>query len=237
MAEARRLCRRVAEITDPFTLEAWASSFLGRLWEQRDHADHDDGWAFFLGGPVAEDIAEVGGRGAKAALMALARLDPTVFGFMCRELAGQLADVALPHWFAQVGDITVSRAVTAGSIDETEDGDVIVLGARRRRAEMYSLAIGLEPGGMATCLITTWPFDVALERFGQQAEARGHPDAFREIEPAVACRRALQAMRQTDASPGADLHEFYGKVRALALVYLRSQAPPGAVRAGLPVAA
>jgi hypothetical protein len=218
------MCRDVASATDPFTLEAWASSFLGRLWEQRDRVDYDDGWAYLLGGPVVEDIAEQGGRGAKAALMALSRLDPTTFGVMCGELGAELTDVALPHWFDQVAQISITCAASTGfDPDAPPRDELILLGARRPRAQTHALLVAVShaQGDIATHLITTHPYDHALEKFHRQADEQGTA-RFREVETAPARRRAQSAMRRTDGASDPQLHDYYADVRALALTYLRS---------------
>ncbi len=219
------MCRDVTSFTDPFTLEAWASTFLGRLWEQRHRVDHDDGWAYLLGAPVVEDIAEQGGRGAKAALMALSRLDPTIFGVMCGELGTELSDVALPHWFDQVGQISVTCAASTGFDPDAPAGsELILLGARRRQAQTHALLVAVDhsQGDIATHLITTHPYEQALEKFHRQADEQGRPRRFREVKTALACRRAQSAMRRTDGASDPELHDFYGDVRSLALTYLRS---------------
>lgn len=240
IASARRMCRNVAGFSDPFTLECWASTFLGRLWEQRDRVDNDDGWALLLGGPVAEDIAEQGGRGAKAALMALARLDSTIFGVICGELGAGLTDVALPHWFDQVGQISVTCAASTGPLPDVHDqNELILLGAKRPRSETYALLVAVDhaQGDIATHVLTTTPYERALAKFHRQSDEQNGPSRFREVEAALACRRAQSAMRRTDDASNPDLHEMYSEVRALALTYLRSQGQPGAVRGGLPATA
>jgi hypothetical protein len=231
------MCRHVASFSDPFTLECWASTFLGRLWERRVQVDNDDGWAFLLGGPVAEDIAEVGGRGAKTALMALSLLDPTVFGVICGNLSAELTDVALPPWFDPVGRITATCAASTGqNRGDGSQKELILLGAMRPRTPAHALLVEVDhaQGDIASLVGLTWPYEQALGKFRRQTDERGQPGAFREVEVALACRRTQSAMRRTDTAPNPHLHELYPDVRALALVYLRSRGHPGAVRAGLP---
>lgn len=227
------MCRNVASFRDPFTLECWASTFLGKLWRMRDSIDYDDGWPMILGTPIAEDLAHVGGRGAKAGLMALSRLDPTIFGVICGDLAGELTDVALPHWFEQVGAIEATRASWASTSEAA--GELLLLGAERAGRETLSLLVVIDPeqDDVATHLLTTHPFDTALAKFARQAAEQHRPFPFRAAEPALICRRVEAAMRRTDASPLAELHEMYAEVRAVALNYIRRMIDPHVIRNGL----
>ena len=77
VALAQQLCRDVEAIEDPLTLERWASSFAGEIWGRRCRCDfnvarHDPGFEFAVA--TIEAIADVGGAGAKTALLAIARL-------------------------------------------------------------------------------------------------------------------------------------------------------------------
>ncbi len=233
IASAKRMCRNVASFTDPFTLECWASTFLGKLWRMRDSVDYDDGWPLILGEPIVETMAHVGGRGAKAALMALSRLDRTILGVVCADLARELTDVALPHWFDQVAAIEVTRAAWASK--PKLPGEMVLIGANRAGRETLSLLVAIDPAqdGVATHLLTTRPFDDALERFAQQAAEQARPFPFKAAEPAFVCRRAEAAMRRTDASPLAEVHELYGDVRAVALNYIHQVIQPRVIRNGL----
>lgn len=219
------MCQNVAGFRDPFTLECWASTFLGKLWLRRNEVEYDDGWAFLLATPIVEDFAEFGGRGAKAALMALSRLDRTIFGVICRDLAAELSDVALPHWFDQVAQITLTRAVWVA--ENHEQGSLMMLGARDDRRERPALLVALdERDGHATDVLTTLPFEVERRKLERQAEEMGEQVPFTQQDPAILARRAEQAMRLTDDMRRHDLHRYYAVVRALALAYLRSPAEP-----------
>jgi hypothetical protein len=227
------MCQNVASLRDPFELECWASTFLGKLWLRRHEVDYDDGWAFLLGSPVVEDFAEFGGRGAKAALKALGRIDPTIFGVICSDLAAQLSDVALPHWFDQVGQIALTRAVW---IAGDEDGGMLMLGAMRGRRERPALIVGVDSRDEhASHVLTTLPFEVELRKLELQAEKQGRPFPCTQMEPALGARRAEQAMRRTDETRSTDIHEMYAVVRALGLAYLHSALEPRMVKSGFSV--
>lgn len=233
LASVRRMCRNVASLRDPFELECWVSTFLGKLWLRRHEVDYDDGWAYLLGSPIVEDFAEFGGRGAKAALMGLGRIDPTIFGVICRDLAAQLSDVALPHWFDQVGQIELTRAVL---IDGHDHGGMLMLGALRGRRERPALIVAIDARDRhASHVLTTLPFEVELRKLELQAEEQDRPFPCAQMEPALAARRAEEAMRRTDELRSTDIDDMYAVVRALGLAYLQSATGPRTVKGGFRV--
>lgn len=234
LGSVRRMCRNVASFRDPFELECWTSTFLGKLWLRRHEVDYDDGWAFLLGSPIVEDFAEFGGRGAKAALMALGRIDPTIFGVICRDLAAQLSGVALPHWFDEVGQIELTRAVL---IDGHDHGGMVMLGGLCGRRERPALIVAIDSRDQhASHVLTTLPFEVELRRLELQAAEQHRPFPCTQMEPTLAARRAEQAMRRTDETRSPDIHDMYAVVRALGLAYLRSATEPGMVKGGFSAA-
>jgi hypothetical protein len=220
----------VAALTDALHVERWASAFLGELWVRRDRVGYDDGWAAILGSPIVEDLAAVGGCGAKLALIALSRVDPTVFGVICGDLADELSGIRVPVWTEQIGAAEVTRAAW----DRPPGcGELSILGLQRSQAESHSLLLcaAREPDDPIRYLAVCKPFDRVLEHF---TPAPGEPPfvSLKPAEPAFICRQIEKTMRASDRAPTGNLGEGYVESRALVLAALRQVMRPRITRNG-----
>lgn len=221
-----------AQLAGPLELEWWASCLLGQLWELRHRVEYDDGWPVLLGAPIVHDIASVGGTGAKLALLGLARIDPTMLGVICADLAGELA-APVPDWIDQVGQ---AKVVQAAWHRRPSEGEVILLGLDRLGKPCHSIVVFIDEwqDGLAKKLAVMRPFEDALRSFNPP-EPRSTPLVLQPTEPSFVCRRIESAMRLTDESPFPRLGDQYPGGRALALAAVRQITQPRVIRNGFSV--
>jgi hypothetical protein len=233
MATARRMSEDAARCTIPLQLEWWASCVLGQWWELRHLVDYDDGWPVLLGAPIAQDIASIGGTGAKRALLALARVDPTMLGVICADLASELR-APVPEWLDQVGEAKVTKAAWHRRPSE---GEVILIGLDRLGEPSHSIVAFVDEwqDGLAKHLRISTPFEEARQAFDPPEPRSGSPIILKPTEPAFVCKRIETAMRLTDAAPLPRLGDQYPGVRALALNAVRQVIQPRVIRNGFSV--
>lgn len=233
MAAARRMSEDAGRRTLPLEIEWWASCFLGELWELRHRVDYDDAWPVLLGAPIAEDIAAIGGTGAKRALLAISRVDPTMLGVICSDLASELS-APVPDWLDQVGAAKVTEA--AWHRRPTE-GEVILLGLDRLGGPSHSIVAFVDEwqDSLAKHLRVMGPFDEARKSFNPAEPRSAPPVILKSTEPAFVCKRIESAMRLTDEAPLPRLGDQYAGIRALALAAVRQVTQPRVIRNGFPV--
>jgi hypothetical protein len=235
-AYARSLAKNVNSIRDPLTLERWASSFLGRVWERgrrhREDPEHDYGFA--LGAAMVEAIGDAGGRGARMALLAISRLDDGTLAWHAEEWADSLSRIPVPKWVDAVGEAEVVRAT---SISRPGDGEGLFIEVDQPSIGLHTVAAFIrdDRGGVASYLGLIQPFDVLDFRQFEAAAGHRRPARREEVEPTVACHRLRAAITNTDRNFDVDVRDEYADLRALALnravvgelADVRSGAPPG----------
>jgi hypothetical protein len=217
-AYARSLAKNVNEIRDPLTLERWASSFLGRVWERgrrhREDPEHDYGFA--LGAAMVEAIGDAGGRGARMALLAISRLDDGTLAGHAEEWADSLSHIPVPKWVDSAGEAEVVRAM---SISRVGDGAALLIEADQPGCGLHTIAAFIRDqlGGVTSYLGLILPFDALdLAAFGC-ADRHGRPAEREEIDPIRACHRLRAAITNTDRNFDLDVWDDYADHRALAL--------------------
>jgi hypothetical protein len=212
---ARTLCENVAAIEDPLTLERWASSFLGRTWERgrRHHGEMEQDHGFALGAAIVEAIADVGGPGAAAALLAISQLSDDCVGEHAASWAKQIEDSSVPDWVAKVGQANVIRALVAHSPCESE---VVFIEADQPGFGLHTVVVYIDDqwGGIAKHVALLRPVDSIRASFEAELTGRG---GLIQAEPELACRRILHAIWLTDERPGLTVGDTYADLRGIAV--------------------
>jgi hypothetical protein len=215
-AAVRMMCDEVGALDCPLHVECWTSSLLGQLWELRvklESSWDEVDWALVLGGPIVEDIAAHGGRGAKLILSAIERIDPGGLGPLCGELSDRMREDLLPDWACEIGSATVVQATSVGS----GLGEVTMfLESRGAGHEPHTIAVFVDHrrGGIAKHLGLLQPIeslDYQMLRSGSSAAAS------KPLDPVLACERLHDAITRTDATVGPPVGEDFAGLRALAL--------------------
>jgi hypothetical protein len=209
------LCSEAASLDTPLVVEQWTSCLLGRVWQRRSLVPENRGLdpMFFLGRPILESFADVGGDGAKTVLTAVAQIDGGPLGSLARELADALTHATTPDWVGQVGTATIVRAFS----DRVRgDGEALFLETDRvgESAHMVAVFIDARLGGMAKHLSLTRPFD-PLNLPGESVD--GGSFRFKEVNPALACKRVRVAIKRTDEGLSMLASERFAYYRALAI--------------------
>jgi hypothetical protein len=216
-AFGREMARNVARFEDPLTLERWASSLLGRMWERtrRDRLQSKQDPGFALGIAMIEAIGLAGGRGAKMALHAIAELDDGSVGWHAEEWAEHIkAD--LPEWTTKVAE---AKLIRAASVCRPCEGEMIFVEVEQPAIGLHTLAVFVDDtlGGMAKHLALIQPLDsVDLEMLGP-IDDNGRAAKLAPVELVFACGRVRDAITQTDRTLERPMPEEYADLRALAL--------------------
>jgi hypothetical protein len=215
-AAVRMMCDEVAALDCPLHVEWWTSMLLGQLWELRvsfepswDEVD----WALVLGGPLVEDIATHGGRGAKLILSAIERIDPGGLGLLSGELSDRAPEDLLPDWARGIGSATVVQATSVRSGPD-EVAMFLESGGAGHEAHTFAAFVDYRLGGIAKHLGLVPPIkslDYEMFRSGGSAVAP------RALDPVDACERLHEAITRTDAIFGPPVGENFAGLRALAL--------------------
>lgn len=217
-AYARSLAKDVNAIRDPLTLERWASSLLGRVWERgrRHMEDPEHDYGFALGAAVVEAIGDAGGRGARMALLAISRLDDGSLAGHAEEWADSLSRIPVPEWVEMVGEAEAVRAV---SISRPGDGEALLIEIDQPGFGLHTVAAFVRDqlGGVASYLGLIWPFEALDLTEFEHVDAHGCRTEHVDLEPVVACHRLRAAITNTDRNFDVDVTEEYADHRALAL--------------------
>jgi hypothetical protein len=218
-AFARRLCRDVASIVDdPLTLERWTSGLLGKVWERhrRNPAplQHDPGFA--LGAAIVEAIGDVGGLGAKMALLAISKMADPPLSYHAAEWAEHSVAGSVPAWIDHVGSARPCRAL---SVCSPSDGEVIFLEAEQPAFGLHTVVVYIDYRleGIAKHVGLILPLDqIDTEMMADPAVDGLHTEA-RAVEPVFACGRILTALELTDEHPHLPVGETFADLRAIAV--------------------
>lgn len=213
-AFARKLCDDLERFDNPLSVERWASSLLGRTWERgrvRDEGGSDPGFA--LGAAIIEAIADVGGRGAKLALLALDALDDHYLSEHAASWAAEIEDVPIPDWFAKVGKANVIRSFVVYSPCEAE---AIFIEADQPSFGLHSICVYVDNRwkGSAKHIELIQELDSTAANIAAGISGAG---GVIPVEPELACQRILWGIWETDSWPGFDVGENYADLRALTL--------------------
>jgi hypothetical protein len=216
-AFARKLVRDVAQVEDPLTLERWASSLLGRMWERtrRDRLRSKQDPGFALGIAMIEAIGLAGGRGAKMALHAIAQLDDGSVGWHAEEWSEHIK-AELPEWITEIGQ---AKLVRAASVCRPCDGEMIFIEALQPAIGLHTLAVFVDDtrGGMAKHLGLIQPLDSLDPTMLEFVDDHGRAAKLAPVELVFACGRIRDAITQTDRTLEMTMPEEYADLRALAL--------------------
>jgi hypothetical protein len=210
---ARKLARGVAAINSVLELERWTSSLLGRVWEGRHRVDRACGVDPMLvrGAPILKSFAEVGGRGARTVLTAVARLDRGALGALAREMAASLADAPIPEWVELVGTATIVKAFATGA---PGDGEALLLEVEQLGDMPHMVAVFIAEycGGIAKQLALMRLID-PTDRFTAPSEAYN----FKPVDHVLACRRVELALIRSEHADPALLGTIFADHRAIAI--------------------
>jgi hypothetical protein len=216
-AFGREMARNVARFEDPLTLERWASSLLGRMWERtrRDRLQSKQDPGFALGIAMIEVIGLAGGRGAKMALHAIAQLDDGSVGWHAEEW-GEHIKAELPEWITNVAE---AKLIRAASVCRPCDGEVIFIEVDQAAVGPHTLAVYVDDrlGGMAKHLALIQPLDSLDPTELKFIDDRGRAAKLAPAELVFACNRVRDAITQTDRTLEIPMPEEYANLRALAL--------------------
>jgi hypothetical protein len=217
LAFAQKLCSEVEVIDDPLTLELWVSSLAGEIWDRRRRHGHDDVMGkdpgFEFAAATIEAIADVGGQGAKIALLAIAELADYPERQHAKTWAATIEDASKPPWFAKIGKARVVQAAVAYWPCEAE---LVVFEAEQRGFGRHALMVDIDNlhGGAATDIELHDTLESAVAPLA--TDFRGM-DRFQSVDPALACRRTLCALWLTDDRPGLRVGERYAELQEIAL--------------------
>jgi hypothetical protein len=216
-AYARKLARDVAGFEDALTLELWASSLLGRMWERtrRDQLRSKQDPGFALGIAMIEAIGLAGGHGAKAALHAIAQLDDGSVGWHAAEWADHI-EAEIPDWVAKVAE---AKLIRAASICRPCEGEVILIEVDQPAIGVHTLVAYVDDGldGVAKHLALIQPLDSVDLTMLQAADDSGRTAKLAPVELALACHRMRKAITQSDRTVDLPMPAEYADLRALAL--------------------
>jgi hypothetical protein len=177
---------------------------------------------------MIEAIADVGGRGAATALLAISELGDDDVGMHATSWAKQIEDPTVPEWVAKVGTAVVTRALVAHSPCESE---VVFVEAEQPSFGLHTILVYIDNqwGGVAKHIALLQPVDSISTKF--EAELTGSGGLI-PVKPELACRRILHAIWLTDDRPGVAIGDDYADLRAIALARACARpAPPRKARA------
>jgi len=169
-----------------------------------------------LGRPILMSFAEVGDNQGKTALTAVSRIARDPLGRLAGDLATSLGDAPVPDWIERVGSPKIARAFAERS---PGDGEALLLEADvvGDGAHMLAVFIADRIGGAASVLALTKKLDPADASCLDPVSRAGRRLRFRPVDPALACRRALEAIQRSDDVRGAGIDENFAEHRALAI--------------------
>ncbi len=229
-AIARRIVREAEGLTGPLDAELWASRLLGAFWEQRGNVPLDESadYAVAYGAPLVQEIARLGGAGARMALTAIAAVDEGELGGAARELAQRLPDrkqEPVVPWLADVGE----AAITAAAVMREavfDDGFTMFLEARHCTGETHAVGVYIDNnlGVMAKGILLADSIDRVAEVMRQSPGDDGEL-SLEQIDPALAAAEIHAALHLTEMTLDPPVSEDYAALRALAL--LRADEAPG----------
>lgn len=190
---------------------------LGRAWAHRGRGPQPRCADPMLaaGMPVLDAFADVGGGGARTALVALGRLDRGELGCLALKLAAGMEE-PIPNWVSEVGTAAVVRAFSAES---PGDGETLLLEAEPGQGTAHMLVVFIDArlGGIAKHLGLTRVIDPMNSDDHQPGAAEARAMRLGAIAPGVACQRVRQAIEITDSRRCPAVGESFAPLRALAL--------------------
>jgi hypothetical protein len=230
---ARTIAREAEALTGALEAEVWASTLLGVFWDQRPTLalDESEDPALAYGRPLVETMAELGGLGARTALVAIAAVDDAQLGQLARELAERLPDEpGAPDWLGDVGEATITVAAAMRE-DVFDDGFHMFLEARHPDGETHAVGVYIDNnlGEMAMDVLVV----DSIDRLAGMLNKRAHDDAelrLEEVKPAVAAAQIHAAMALTEMTLEPPVGEDYAALRALALLRAH-ESPEGPILA------
>jgi hypothetical protein len=224
---AQELCERAAQIKQTLDAERWLSSLLGQMWSARDaliacHDPHDDpDWAFQIGGPLARELAAVGGPEALAVLHGLWVFAPERLARLAGDLLDTLPRTRPLEWSLDVGRALPREVVCSTGSGRTSGHAYVV--TRRLDSEEPNHLVALKRGtftGPVTHLSLHMSFAeaeaLALE-LAPQKRKRPKLDTGYLEQAAEAIRLGI---RCADGHPDNERNPEFAELRALTLQML-----------------
>ncbi len=225
--------------------EVWASMLLGVFWKQRfdppsggaspgeaSPGEASPGgasdYALAHGAPLIRAIARLGGRGARVALRAIARVDDGELGVRAGELAERLGDRdgLLPSWIEDVGEAEILRSAVVRE-EIFDDGFTVFIEACHGGRDRHAVGIYIDNnlGVMAKDALLTDSIERVEEIMRKNPSSNCGELKLEPLDPRVAAGHVYAAIRLTDLTMHAPVGDDYACLRAFAL--LRADGAPG----------
>lgn len=218
---AAAVCREAAELDTALDAEVWASGLLGSWWppdleQVTAGADPD----FEIGRPLVDEVVQIGGPAALAALLAIGEVSESELGLRALEHVNTLlvAGVQRPDWYEPILDVEVLGTAVMRE-DVFDDGITILIEATHGDGERHAVGIYIDHnlGMLAKDILLAESIDRVKQIVAANPE-EGTAVQVQSIEPGEAWTRINDAMALTDMTLDPPVNEHYAALRALAML-------------------